>query len=50
MVVMVMVVMVMVVMAMVVEVTIEQQGLIECMQYERFSSFCNSILRKVTLA
>jgi hypothetical protein len=39
MVVMVMVVMVMVVM--VVEMTIEKRGLIECMQYEKFASFCN---------
>jgi len=61
MVVMVMVVMVMVVMVMVmvltvmvvmlmvvVEMMIEKRGLIECMQYEKFASCCNSILHMVT--
>ena len=50
MVVMVMVVMVMVVMVMVVvgEMTIEKRGLMECMYYETFASFCNSILHMVT--
>jgi len=38
--VMVMVVMVMVAVAMVVEMTIEKSGLIQCMQYEIFASFC----------
>ena len=47
--VMVMVVMVMVVMVMMVEMTIEKRGLIECMQYEKFASFGNSILHMVTL-
>jgi len=47
--VMVMVLMVMVVMMMVVvEVTIEKRGWIECMQYEKFASCCNSILHMVT--
>jgi len=51
MVVMVMVmVMVVMVMVMVVEMTIEKSGLIECMQYEKFTSFCNSILHMVILA
>jgi len=50
MVVMVTVVMVMVVMVMVVVMTIEKRGLIECMQYEKFASFCNSILHMVTPA
>jgi len=45
--VMVMVLMVMVVM---VEMTIEKRGLMECMQYEKFASFCNSILHMVTPA
>jgi len=45
-----MLVIVMVVMVMVVEVTIEKRGLMECMQYEKFASFCNSILHLVTLA
>jgi len=45
-----MVVMVMVVMVMVVEMMIEKRGLIECIQYEKFASFCNSILHMVTLA
>jgi hypothetical protein len=49
-VVMVMVVMVMVVMVMVVEMTIEKRELMECMQYENFALFCNSILYMVTLA
>jgi hypothetical protein len=49
MVVMEMVEMVMVVMVMMVEMTIEKRGLIECMQYEKFASFCNSILHMVTL-
>jgi len=39
----------MVVIAMVVEVMIEKWGLIECMQYEKFAPFCNSILHMVTL-
>jgi len=47
--VMVMVLMVMVVMMMVVvEMTIETTGWIECMQYEKFASCCNSILHMVT--
>jgi len=46
----VMLVMVMVVMVIVVEVTIEKRGLIEYIQYEKFASFCNSILHMVTLA
>jgi len=52
MVLMVMVVMVMVlmVMAVMVEMTIEKRGLMECMQYEKFASFCNSILHTVTPA
>jgi len=41
---------VMVVMVMVVEMMIEKRGLIECIQYEKFASFCNSILHMVTLA
>jgi hypothetical protein len=45
----VMVAMVMVAMVMMVEMTIEKRGLIECMQYEKFASFCNSILHMVTL-
>ena len=57
MVVMVMVVMVMVVMVMVmvmvlmvmVVMMIEKRGLIECMQDEKFASFCNLILHTVTL-
>ena len=48
MVVMVMVLMVMVVMVMVMEMTIEKRGLMECMQYEKFASFCNSIFHMVT--
>jgi hypothetical protein len=49
MLVIVMVVMVMVVMVMaVVEMTIEKRGLMQCMQYEKFASFCNSILHTVT--
>jgi len=51
--VMVMVVMVMAVMVMVVvvvEMTIEKRGLMECMQYEKFASFCNSILHMITPA
>jgi len=48
MVVMVMVVMAMAVMMMVVERTIEKRGLLECMLYEIFASFCNSILHMVT--
>jgi len=43
-----MVVIVMVVMVMVVEMTIEKRGLMECMQYEKFATFCNSILHTVT--
>jgi len=51
MVVIVMAVIVMVVMVMVVMVmTIEKRGLMECMQYEKFASFCNSILHTVTPA
>jgi len=51
MVVMVMVVMVMAVMVTVVVVmTIEKRGLMEGMQYEKFASFCNSILYTVTPA
>ena len=47
--VMVMVLTVMVVMLMVVvEMRIEKRGLIECMQYEKFASCCNSILHMVT--
>jgi len=46
-----MLVIVMVVMVMVVvEMMIEKRGLIECMQYEKFASFCNSILHTVTPA
>jgi len=44
----VMVVMVMAVMMMVVEMTIENSGLMKCMLYEIFASFCNSILHMVT--
>jgi hypothetical protein len=51
MVVTVMVVMVMAVMVMVVvEMTIEKRGLMECMQYEKFASFCNLILPTVRRA
>jgi hypothetical protein len=51
MVVTVMVVMVMAVMVMVVvEMTIEKRGLMECMQYEKFASFCNLILHMVRRA
>ena len=42
------VVVVMVVMVVVVEITIEKRGLMECMQYEKFASFCNSTLHTVT--
>jgi len=49
MVVMGMLVMVMVVMVIVVEVMIDKRGLIECMQYEKYASFCNSTLHNVTL-
>jgi len=45
-----MLVIVMVVTVMVVEMTIEKRGLMECMQYEIFDSFCDSILHTVTLA
>jgi len=48
-VVMVMVVMAMAVMVLVVEITIENRGLIECMRYEKFDLFCNSMLHMVTL-
>jgi len=49
--VMVLVVMVMAVMMMVVvEMTTEKRGLMQCMQYEKFASFCNSILHMVTPA
>jgi hypothetical protein len=34
----------------VVDMTIEKRGLMECMQYEKFASFCNSILPMVTPA
>jgi len=44
------IVIVMVVMVMVVAMTIEKRGLMECMQYEKFASFCNLILHMVTLA
>jgi len=45
-----MLVIVMVVMMMVVvEMTIEKRGLMQCMQYEKFALFCNSILQMVTL-
>jgi hypothetical protein len=50
MVVMVMVVMVMVVMVMVVVIMMNKRGLMECMQYEKFALFCNSILHMVTHA
>jgi hypothetical protein len=51
MVVMVMVVMVIVVMVMVVvDMTIQKRGLMQCMQYEKFNSFCNSILHMVALS
>ena len=46
-----MVLMVMAVMVMVVvQMTIEKRGLMQCMQYEKFESFCNLILHKVTPA
>jgi inner membrane protein involved in colicin E2 resistance len=46
-----MLVIVMVMMVMVVvEMTIEKRGLMECMQYEKCASFCNSILYTVTPA
>jgi len=45
-----MVVMVMAVMMMVVEMTIEKRGLVECMQYVKFASFCIWILHTVTPA
>jgi len=57
MVVMVMVVMVMglmlmavmvIVVVVVVEMTIEKRGFMECLQYEKFTSFCNLILHTVT--
>jgi hypothetical protein len=50
---MVMVVMVMVVMVMVMVVmvmTVEKTELVKCMQYEKFASFCHSILHMVTPA
>jgi hypothetical protein len=47
--VMVMVMVVIVVMVVVVEITIEKRGLMECIQYEKFASFCNLILHTVTL-
>ena len=50
MLVIIMAVIVIVVMVMVVEMTIEKRGLIECMQYEKFASFCNSMLHTVTPA
>jgi len=49
MVIVVKVVMVMLVMVMVVEMMIEKRGLIECMHYEKFTSFCNSISHTLTL-
>jgi len=45
-----MLVIVMVVMVMVVEMMIEKKGLMECIQYEKFASFCRLILHTVTLA
>jgi hypothetical protein len=50
MLVMVMVVMVVMVVMLVVEMMIEKRGFMECMQYEKFLSFCNSILHTVTPA
>jgi hypothetical protein len=47
--VMVKVVMVKEVMVIVVEMAIEKRELIECIQYEKFDSFCNLILHMVTL-
>jgi len=48
---MLMVLMVRAVMVMVVaKMMIEKRGLIECLQYEKFASFCNSILHMVTPA
>jgi hypothetical protein len=44
-----MVVMAMVVMVLVVEMTIEKRKLKESMWYEKFDSFCNSMLHMVTL-
>jgi len=44
------IVMVVMVMVVVVEMMIEKRGLIECMQYEKSASFCNSILHTVTPA
>jgi hypothetical protein len=41
-------VMVLTAMVVVVEMTIEKRGWIECMQYEKFASCCNSILDMVT--
>jgi hypothetical protein len=46
--VMVMVLMVLMVMVVVVEMMIEKRGLMECMQYEKFATFCNSRLYTVT--
>ena len=45
---MVLTVMVVMMMVVVVEMTIEKRGWIECMQYEKFASCCNSILHMVT--
>jgi hypothetical protein len=50
MLVVVMVVMVMVMMVMVMVMTVEKRGLMECLQYEKFASFCDSILHIVTFA
>jgi len=47
---MLMVLMVRAVTVMVVAKMIEKRGLIECLQYEKFASFCNSILHMVTPA
>jgi hypothetical protein len=41
-----MVVVVVMVVMVVVEITIEKRGLMECMQHEKFASFCNSILHR----
>jgi hypothetical protein len=45
-----MAVMVIAVLVMLVEMTIQKSGLVECMQYEKFALFCNSILHTVTPA
>jgi hypothetical protein len=46
--VMVLMVMVAMVMVVVVEMMIEKRGLMQCMQYEKFASFCILILHMVT--